>query len=143
MNRPTWDQYFIELCNVIKKRSKDTLTKVGAVIIDEKNAIVSTGYNGFPPGIDDDVPERYKRPLKYFYFEHAERNAIYGAKRDLEGCTLYVSWHPCADCARAIIRSGIKRVVLETKDIPERWAENCNAAAEMLIEAGIAVRRVK
>ena len=76
--------------------------------------IVSTGYNSFPRGIDDNVAERQERPEKYFWFEHAERNAIYNAARigvSTKGCTMFLTCDiPCADCARGIINAGIIKV---------------------------------
>ncbi len=141
-----WDKYFINICNAVKEKSKDNSTKVGSVIVGPDNEVISVGYNGFPRGIDDDVKERYERPLKYVYFEHSERNAIYNAARigvSTKNCKIYLTLSPCADCARAIIQSGIKEVILQTKEIPERWKDNCNIATEMLSEAGVAVRRMK
>jgi len=74
-----WQDYFIGIANQVKLKSKDKNTQIGAVIVGEDNEVVSTGYNSFPRGIDDDVPERQERPEKYHWFEHAERNAIYNA----------------------------------------------------------------
>lgn len=76
----------------------------------------SAGYNGFPRNVNDTIEYRHDRPLKYEFTEHAERNAIYNAARvgvPLSGCTLYLNWWPlpCADCARAVIQSGITSVV--------------------------------
>ncbi len=76
-----WDQYFLNIAEQVKEKSKDRRTKIGAVIVGPDNEIVSTGYNSFPRGIDDDVEERQVRPEKYYWFEHAERNSIYNAAR--------------------------------------------------------------
>ena len=137
-----WDRYFIQMCDLVSGLSKDQNTKVGCVIIGPDREVRSTGYNSFPRGINDLDHSRQERPRKYFFFEHAERNAIYNAARvgvPLAGCTLYVPWHPCSDCARAIIQSGIRVVITETIAFPEHWAENCLAANEMLIESGVAI----
>jgi len=109
-----WDNRFMDLANHVAGWSKDRSTKVAAVITDENHRILSIGYNGFPSGCNDQKEERHQRPAKYLYTEHAERNAIYNAARNgirLEGATIYIPFCPCVDCARAIIQSGIKRVV--------------------------------
>ena len=60
-----WDEYFLAMCQLVASKSKDRSTKVGAIIVGPDNEIVSTGYNGFPRGINDDIKERHERPLKY------------------------------------------------------------------------------
>ncbi len=145
MTRPTWDDNFLAISQTVAKRSKDTSTKLGAVIVGPDREIRSTGYNCFPRGINDDVPERYERPEKYYWFEHAERNAIYNAARmgaPLKGCVIYVPWIPCTNCARAVIQSGIIEVVVENAQVPDRWQEECTRSLTMLKEADIKVRRV-
>lgn len=123
------------------KFSKDKSTKVGAIIIDpETYQILLTGYNGFPRKVKE-LAERLERPTKYLYTEHAERNAIYHAARKgphTDGATMICTMFPCADCARAIIQSGIIRVISPDIEI-ERWAESSQAAKEMLIEAGVEI----
>ena len=109
---PGWDQYYLEICKVVAARSKDPNTQIGCVIVGPNHEIRSTGYNSFPRGIRDDVPERLVRPAKYLWIEHAERNAICNAARAgtaTEGCTIYVEIMPCMDCARAIVQAGITR----------------------------------
>jgi len=140
-----WDGRFLELAQLISTWSKDTSTKVGAVIVDDVRNVRATGYNGVCRGCSDDVAERFERPTKYFWVEHAERNAIYAAARrgeSLEGCTLYCNHSPCADCARAIIQSGIKTIVFpEGADAPTGgMSETFVIALNMLREAGIEVR---
>src|SRR6185295_4715100 len=78
---PGWDQYYLDICKVVASRSKDPNTQIGCVIIGPNHEIRSTGYNSFPRGIRDDVPERLVRPTKYLWIEHAERNAICNAAR--------------------------------------------------------------
>lgn len=138
-----WDTYFMNIVDTVKEKSKDPNTKIGAVIVGSDNEIRSVGYNGFPRGLDDSVKSRYERPKKYFYTEHAERNAIYNAVRTgthLKDCRMYTDSIPCADCARAIIQSGIKEVIVKTIDINERWSESCNISMEMFEECGITLR---
>lgn len=141
-----WDKRFIAMAAVVADWSKDTSTQFGCVIVGPDREIRSTGYNGMPRNIMDGVPERMERPTKYFYAEHSERNAIYNAARigtPLQDCTLYVTSKPlkfptCADCARAIIQSGIIRVVQESPNGDyARWKESCDAALKMYQEAGV------
>ena len=112
----TWDEYFMGVSKLAAMRSKDPNTQVGACII-KNNKIVSTGYNGFPNGCsDDDYPWDREGvnefETKYPYVVHAELNAILNTKGvDLTGSTLYVSLFPCHECAKAIIQSGIKKIV--------------------------------
>ena len=93
--------------------SKDTSTKVGAIIIDEgEESFKSFGYNGMPRGLDDNNLERNERPEKYFWYEHAERNAIYNAARKImQNAVMFCSHFPNMESARAIVSSGIKLVV--------------------------------
>jgi dCMP deaminase len=123
--------------------SKDRSTKVGALIIGENNRPLSWGYNGFPMGVNDDVPERHDRTKeKYKWSEHAERNAIYSAAfsgHKLAGSRIYVSSLPtCIDCARAIIQSGIKEVYIEASAVEQpRWKEDWELTQKMYEEAGV------
>ena len=137
---PSWDDMFCDMLDVAASKSKDESTQVGALIINSDKVIKSTGFNGMPRGCNDSAPERHERPLKYKWFEHAERNAIYNAVRDvLKNHTIYVSWMPCTDCARAIIQVGIKRVILVSPSIPLRWKPECDISMEMFNEAGVFV----
>ncbi len=111
-----WDEYFMGIAILSAERSKDNSTQVGACIVSRDNKIVSVGYNGMPTGCsDDEMPwERTgDTPLdtKYPFVCHAELNAILNSRNSVEGCTLYVTLFPCNECAKAIIQSGIKRVV--------------------------------
>jgi len=113
---PNWHAYYLAVCRSVALRSKDPATQIGCVIVGPAHEIRSTGYNSFPRGINDRVPERQERPEKYLWIEHAERNAIYNAARagtGLEGCTIYVELTPCMDCARAIVQAGIARVIVD------------------------------
>lgn len=111
--RPHWDLYFLTVAQVISTRSHDEQTQVGAVIVRE-NRIISTGYNGFPPGLDDEsLPKT--RPEKYRYMVHAEINALVSCATDLREATLYCTHSPCAECAKALCSSGISRVVYVQK----------------------------
>lgn len=138
-----WDKYFLELAGKVAEPSKDRSTKLGCVIVGESNEILSTGYNGFPRGVNDDIDERHDRPLKYKWTEHAERNAIYNAARSgirLKNSRIYVPWFPCADCARAIIQSGITEVICYSDGLDAvRWKEDFEIAKTMFIETNTSV----
>jgi len=145
----TWNEYFMTFVFDAALKSKDELTKIGAIIVTPDNHIVSTGYNSFPTGINDHFESRQQRPNKYFYMEHSERNAIYAAAKKgihTEKCVMYTMGMPCADCARAIIQSGIKAVWISDrwerealKEFSESWSDSRNAAKVMLDEAGVDV----
>lgn len=133
-----WHIRFLELAEFIAQWSKDPSTKVGAVIVDEKRRIVSTGYNGFAIGVDDSENRLADRTIKYPIILHAEENAISFAKQNLDNCSLYVSGlPPCAHCASLIIQSGIKNVYAWNLDIPERWRDSINLTNQLFCEAGV------
>ena len=141
-----WVDYFKNIANQVKLKSKDKKTKIGVVIVGKDNEIVSTGYNSFPRGIKDDVDERQERPEKYFWFEHAERNAIYNAARigvSTKGTTMYLSnWFPCADCARGIINAGITTIYCDRPDTTNKtssYNESFKRSKEMLLEADVRI----
>lgn len=110
-----WDDYFMGIAVLSARRSKDPGTQVGACIVNGKNRIVGVGYNGFPTGCsDDELPwdrEGEFLETKYPYVCHAELNAILNATEPLDGCRIYVDLFPCNECAKAIIQSGIKKVI--------------------------------
>jgi len=141
-----WDNRFLELAKHISGWSKDPSTKVGCVVVGEDREIRSTGFNGFPRGINDDAARLTDRDKKYPLICHAEENAIMHAARigiSLKGSTAYVTWPPCSRCARSLIQAGIEEIVYpETNAIPERWLDDFNTSNGMLLEAGINVRTV-
>jgi len=146
---PSWDSYYLEICKVVAARSKDPNTQIGCVVVGPAHEIRTTGYNSFPRGIRDDVPERLVRPTKYLWIEHAERNAICNAARcgtALEHCTIYVEIMPCMDCARAIVQAGIVEVVVSAERMQQYSSEFYNQqfghTETLFAEAGIKVRRV-
>lgn len=152
MSIEDWDNYFMPMLSGIAKKSKDPHTKFGCLIVDPENGIKVTGYNSFPRGINDNVPERLERPLKYTFIEHAERNALYQAARTgiaLNGCRIYMMWYPCSPCARGLIQCGIAEIIIndrddnpwKTKESLSRWSEDMKYAMEMLSEAGVEIRK--
>lgn len=138
---------FIGLAQHISTWSKDPSTKVGCVVVGEDREIRSTGFNGFPRGINDDEERLTDREKKYPLICHAEENAIMHAARigvSLKDSTAYVTWPPCSRCARSLIQAGIREIVYpETGKIPERWIEDFTISDSMLNEAGVAVRTIK
>lgn len=139
-----WTERFIGLCNHVAAWSEDRDFQVGCVIVGpEGHEIRATGYNGLPRGVSDVDDARFDRASgeKFYWIEHAERNAIYNAARSgasLAGCTLYVNRFPCADCGRAIIQSGITQIV--APPIPKADGAldySFKVSHEMLCEAGI------
>ena len=142
----TWTEYFLSIAEVIKSKSKDNSTHIGAVIAGKGNEILSTGYNSFPRGIDDSLDERQERPEKYFWMEHAERNSIFNAARigvSLVGSTIYItSGVPCCDCARGIISSGISKVYCKKTDTTSNrslWDEHAVRSLQMFKEANVEI----
>jgi len=138
-----WDKRFMDLAEHVSKWSKDRRKKVGSVIVDDDRRVISMGFNGFASKINDDVEERHVKPLKNFYVEHAERNSIYSAAKSgiaLKGTTIYINWFACSECCRAIIQSGIKRVVCIKPDFEDdSWGEAFKVSKSMFEEAGVEV----
>lgn len=141
-----WHLRFLDMAKLVATWSKDRSTQVGAVAVGSNREVRAMGYNGFPRGVDDDVEERYERPVKYLFTEHAERNLLYNATRigvSLDGCALYCTHFPCADCARGIIQSGISSLYYPYKDTKEahefreRTYKSHLPALEMMQEAEI------
>jgi dCMP deaminase len=131
-----WDSRFLELARLVSTWSKDPSTQVGAVITHGK-FVVSLGFNGHPKGVNDTANRLENREVKYRTIIHAEMNAILTAKRDLEGCTIYVwPFMPCSQCGAAIVQAGIKRVVAPRAE-NDRWAESFRFTSEIFAEAGV------
>jgi len=137
-----WDRRFYNLAVHISSWSKDESTRVGAVIVDNKKRIISVGFNGFPAGVDDTITSRDQKLRRTV---HAEVNALSFAAQSVEGCTMYVTHAPCANCAAIIIQHGIASVVFpEPEDgFLERWGESYREALSMFKEAGVYVMEMK
>jgi dCMP deaminase len=143
MDRPSWDQYFIEITRLVATRTTCLRRGVGAVLVKDRN-ILATGYNGVPSGISHcgekgcmrdslKVPSGERHELCRGL--HAEQNAIIQAARhgvNIDGATLYCTTMPCIICTKMIINAGIKRVVY-------REGYSDELAREMIREAGIEV----
>ena len=141
---PKWDERFLDMAQMVASWSKDPNTQMGAVLVSQDKRHISVGYNGFPRGIMDNA-RLYDRDLKRQLMEHSERNAIYNCPWDphLISTTIYVTGNPCLECAKAIVQSGIKRVVALSYEFLPLWKENMELAQTMLEEAGLQVTLVK
>lgn len=133
---------FLPVACAFAAMSKDTSTKVGAVVLDDSYAVRSTGWNGAPKGSRADEDQRAERPEKYHWFSHAEMNAISQAAATgtpLRGCTMVVTHAPCMVCARLIVQAGIVRVVVPKPvgDFAERWKEDLDRMRVLFTECGV------
>lgn len=142
MNRVKAQQY-MEIAYATSRFSKDESTQVGAVIVGPTNEVRSLGYNGAPRGCRADEDSRgITRPEKYFWYSHAELNAITNAARagvPLDGSTIVVTHPPCMDCARAIVQAGIKQVVAArpAAEFAERWIEHTRRVQTLFSECKV------
>jgi dCMP deaminase len=123
--RPSWDTYFLNIAEAVSLRADCTRRKVGAVLVDSNNRIISTGYNGAPPGAagcasdgacprgQSDVPGYTEGNHDYSdcIAVHAEVNAIAIRSYVAPGTTIYVTHEPCNDCKVYIKNAGVSRVV--------------------------------
>ena len=144
----SWDAFFMGVAELAGKRSKDPSSGVGACIVKDKK-ILGVGYNGFPNGIPDDRNDKFPWVAnedfvlsKHAYVVHAELNAILntGDKTHLIGSTIYCTLAPCNECVKAIIQSGITKVIIR-----DTWREKPyhEAAQRMLEHVGIEIEQYK
>ncbi|MFH1411464.1 MAG: cytidine/deoxycytidylate deaminase family protein [Candidatus Omnitrophota bacterium] len=140
-NRPSWDEYFLNIADLVATRATCLRRKVGAVVVKNKQ-ILATGYNGAPTGIEHcdkrgclrealRIPSGQRHELCRAL--HAEQNAFLQASRhgvSLDGAELYITTQPCSICAKMIVNTGIKRVIM-------RGAYPDDLALEFLREANI------
>lgn len=142
----SWDEYFMGIAKLSAMRSKDPGTQVGACIVNDNNRVLSIGYNGLPTGCDDDEypwERDEKDPLdnKYPYVVHAEMNAILNNRSgSLEGARIYVTLFPCNECAKAIIQSGIEKVIYCEDKYKD--TDSVKASKRMFESAGITTRKL-
>jgi dCMP deaminase len=133
---PSWNEYFISIAIAVSKRSKDPNTQVGSVIVNPIGHIISTGFNGFPPGIEENN-EKWEKPEKYKWVIHSEQNAIAHCETSARNSTIYTTLYPCLECTKIIIAAGIKRIVyLDNKYFTDH-------ANNMMIEAGVEIIQIK
>lgn len=128
---------------IAKNFSKDPRTQVGAIVLNGNDfSPHSYGYNGMPRGCDDSDKKRQEAPEKYYWFSHAERNAIDNAAKigiPLKDCWIVVTMIPCMECARSIVQTGIKGVVTltPTKELTKRWGEHFERTESLFKECGV------
>ena len=141
INRPNWDEYFMQIAELALKRSSCLRRAVGAVLVKDKH-VLATGYNGAPMNLahcgevgclrqERNVPSGKMHELCRGL--HAEQNAIIQAAYhgvSIEGATLYCTHQPCVVCAKMLINAGVKRIVFQNP-YPDELAES------MLKEAGM------
>lgn len=141
MKRPSWEEYFMKITQLVAERSTCLRRKVGAIIVKNKR-IISTGYNGAPRNLRHCLEigcmrEQMKIPSgerhEMCRGAHAEQNAIIQAASSgvsMEGATMYCTTAPCSTCAKMIINAGIEQLVLGEK-YPDQLGE------ELIREAGV------
>ena len=135
----------MSMAYLVASKSKDERTHIGAVVVGKDNEIKSTGYNSFVRGLNDNISERQEKPEKFYWMEHAERNAIYNATLNgtsLKGCKMYTNGIPCMDCARGVVQAGIVEVIVDkiwTEENGEKWSEHAKRTKQMFEEVGVEV----
>jgi len=142
INDPMHGVYFRQLYLYAMNNSQDPSTQNAALLTNDENGIIAIECNNIPYTVEH-TEDRWKRPDKYHYVEHAERNVLYKAARAgyaTEGLTMYCPWYSCSDCARAIIQCGIKRVIGHKEyfdKTPDRWKKSCGIGIQLMQEAGV------
>lgn len=146
MQRPSWDEYFMEITQVVAKRSTCLRRQVGAIMVKDKR-ILSSGYNGAPSNLAHcsdagclrqqlNIPSGERHELCRGL--HAEQNAIVHAAMhgiSIKDATMYITNQPCVQCAKMIINGGIKRIVF-SQGYPDKLSE------EMLKDAKIEIVKI-
>jgi dCMP deaminase len=118
--RISWDEYFMNIANVVKTRSLDPKTQVGAVLVSLKdNRIISTGYNSVCAGLNDTLIDWKNRDYIHTIIIHAEMNVILYAQSKFEDAILYSTLSPCKDCIKLLSATKIRKIIYndEYKDI--------------------------
>lgn len=133
VDRPSWDEYFIEIARLASKRSSSEKLKVGCVIVKD-NRIVSTGYNGHIPGCKHITISRDNHEISLI---HAETNAVADAAKrgiSLENSKAYISHRPCLNCTLLLIASGIKWIIYDQDYKNDEVATTLLEMADVKIE---------
>lgn len=125
------------------KRSKDPSTQVGAVVVTQDNRVIGVGWNGMPKAQNNDLVfpwgKNSEDPLKnkYMFVVHAEPNAILHASESVRGCTMYLTWYPCCDCAKTIAQAGISKLVYLHRNTSERYLKSMEGADAIFVHSGV------
>ncbi|MGJ4940948.1 deoxycytidylate deaminase [Bradyrhizobium sp. HKCCYLS1011] len=148
------DLRLLQLCDEVRQSSHDPDRKVGAVVANAAGEVLAVGTNAPPAALGLTVAQshaaiRQDPNWKYFLLEHAERNAIFEALnrgRALSGATMYGTLFPCADCARAIVASGLTRLVVLGPGLDtirdQKWLDHYRHAQRIFELAGLTVEVV-
>ena len=164
--RPDWDEIWLEVASAVAERSLCVRAQVCAVIVDTHHRMVSTGYNG-PPAeflhhgepcdrwcprafnqveartIGGEVVFRYGGESERCVSVHAEANALIAADRSRwQGGTMYVTKHPCWECAKLIANSGLERLVVRPVD-PTPQGHHSERTYDFLEMCGVTVEVVE
>jgi dCMP deaminase len=141
--RPTWDEYFMELAEVVAKRSTCLRRNIGAVVVKDKR-VLATGYNGAPTGLSHCsevgcLRERLGIPsgerVEMCRGLHAEQNALVQAARygiPLEGSVIYCTNQPCVACAKMLINAGVTKIIYKYP-YPDRLAQDLLAESNVTV----------
>lgn len=130
----------------LAQTSEDPSVQNGAVIVNyAEDDLCGSSMNRLTYGVDDQ-PFRWERPAKYMWVEHAERQAIFTAAKygkSTFGATMYCPWAACADCARAIVGAGIRKLVrFPMTGEADGWNESIAVGEEILEAAGVRIIEV-
>jgi dCMP deaminase len=148
IQRPSWDEYFMNIAKVVASRSNCIKRKVAAIIVKDKR-VISTGYNGTPRGTRNCNEGGCPRcnslapsgtNLEECLCSHGEENAIVQASYhgvSVKDAIIYTTFAPCLQCAKMIINSGIREVIYNM-DYPLN-----DAAFQLFSEAGVFIRKLK
>ncbi|MCK4422143.1 cytidine/deoxycytidylate deaminase family protein [candidate division WOR-3 bacterium] len=145
MSRPSWDEYFMKITELVASRSTCLRRQVGAVLVRNKR-ILTTGYNGPPAGIEHcdkrggclrdelNIPSGERMELSRAI--HAEQNAIIQAAKmgiSIENSTLYVTTHPCFTCAKMLINAGVKKIIYK-EGYPDSFSKGILKEAQVEVK---------
>lgn len=140
--RPNWDQYFMAMAHLASVRSHDEQTQVGCVIVNDKNHIISVGYNGFPSGIEDAHLPRV-RPGKYPFMLHAEQNAISNMLLKENKLKAYITAYPCSTCAKLLWQNNIRELIVDKHGVIYSMNEDDIKIINLLLENGLKVKEIE
>jgi len=128
----SWDEYYSKLAKMVASRSKDPSTQVGSIMVNSRNEVIASGYNGFISKADESYMT-YEKPMKYKLISHAESNCIIfalRASRDMSDCTMYVTHAPCSDCLKLILQAGVRKVRYSSAELNLR--DKCSISSEAI-----------